>query len=120
LFHGTVARIGRSLDPKTRTMPVELDVVNSGARLSPGMYPEVQWPVRTGKTALLVPPSAVTSTTARTFVIRVKSGVAEWVDVRRGAAVSDRLQVYGDLAPGDRVVKSANDEIRDGSRIQAQ
>ena len=120
VFHGTVARIGRSLDPKTRTMAVELDVLNSGARLSPGMYPEVQWPVRSGKPALLVPPSAVTSTTARTFVIRVRSGVAEWVDVRRGAAAGDLVQIYGDLNPGDRVVKAANDEIRDGSRIQAK
>jgi RND family efflux transporter MFP subunit len=118
LFHGTVARIGRSLDPKTRTMPVELDVLNSGGRLSPGMYPEVQWPVRSPRPALLVPPSAVTSTTARTFVIRVKNGTAEWVDVRRGAAVGEMAQVYGDLNPGDLVVKAANDEIRNGSRIQ--
>jgi membrane fusion protein, multidrug efflux system len=119
-FHGTVARIGRSIEAKTRTMPVELDVQNSGGRLSPGMYAEVQWPVRTGAAALLVPPTAVTSTTARTFVIRVKNGVAEWVDVRRGPAVGDLIQVQGALSPGDRVVKAANDEIRDGSRVQAR
>lgn len=119
-FFGRVARIGRSLDPKTRTMPVELDVMNGSGRLSPGMYPEVQWPVRTGKTALLVPPTAITSTTARTFVIRVSNGTAEWVDVRRGPAVGDLVQVQGSLTAGDRVVKSANDEIRNGSRVQVQ
>lgn len=119
-FHGTVARIGRSIESKTRTMPVELDVLNSGGRLTPGMYAEVQWPVRTGKTALLVPPTAVTSTSARSFVIRVKNGIAEWVTVRRGATVGDLVQVLGDLNPGDRVVKAANDEIRDGARVQAK
>lgn len=119
-FYGTVARIGRSVESKTRTMPVELDVLNSGGRLSPGMYAEVQWPVRSGKSALLVPPTAVTSTTARTFVIRVKNGIAEWVNVRRGPAVGDLVQVQGDLNAGDRVVKAANDEIRDGARLKVR
>src|SRR5947209_11821659 len=33
-FTGTVIRIARSIDAKTRTMPVELDVVNSNGRLA--------------------------------------------------------------------------------------
>jgi len=43
-FTATVARIPRSLDPATRTMPIELDVTNSGLALAPGMYCEVAWP----------------------------------------------------------------------------
>ncbi len=43
-FAGTVARAAKSLDSKTRTMPVELDVLNSGALLAPGMYAEVLLP----------------------------------------------------------------------------
>lgn len=45
-FSGVVARISKSLDSKTRTMPVELDVVNSGGALAPGMYAEVLLPAR--------------------------------------------------------------------------
>src|SRR5262249_34462826 len=44
-FSGTIARIPRTLDPKTRSMPVELDVANKDQSLSPGMYPTVNWPV---------------------------------------------------------------------------
>lgn len=40
-FTGNVARIDRSLDPKTRTMAVELDVANPRNQLFPGMFPEV-------------------------------------------------------------------------------
>ena len=36
----------QSMDPKTRSMAVELDVNNARGRLAPGMYPTVQWPVR--------------------------------------------------------------------------
>ena len=45
-FTGIVARPAYAVDPKTRTMPVELDFTNSGTKLTPGMYAEVQWPVR--------------------------------------------------------------------------
>jgi RND family efflux transporter MFP subunit len=117
-FAGTVARIGRSLDPKTRTMPVELDVTNPRNELSPGMYPEVSWPVRGGGQSLLVPPAAVVTTTERTFVIRVLNDRAEWVDVRKGKVVGDQVEVQGPLTPGDLVVRRGSDEIREGARLQ--
>jgi multidrug efflux pump subunit AcrA (membrane-fusion protein) len=43
-FVGTVARSSKSLNPKTRTMPVELDVANPAGELAPGMYAEVLLP----------------------------------------------------------------------------
>lgn len=43
-FSGVVARPARSLDAKTRTMPVELDVDNASGQLAPGMYCDVLWP----------------------------------------------------------------------------
>lgn len=43
-FAATVARLAKSLDSKTRTMPVELDVANPGGELAPGMYAEVLLP----------------------------------------------------------------------------
>lgn len=43
-FTATIARIPRSLDPATRTMPIELDVPNPTGALAPGMYCEVDWP----------------------------------------------------------------------------
>jgi membrane fusion protein (multidrug efflux system) len=46
-FTGVVARIAHALDPKSRTMPVELDVDNHAGLLAPGMYCEVAWPKKT-------------------------------------------------------------------------
>ena len=119
-FNGTVARVDRSLDPKTRTMAVEMDVVNNRNELSPGMYPQVSWPAGRGAQSLLVPPSAIVTTTERTFVIRVVDGRAEWVNVRRGAATSELVEVLGDLSANDLVVKRATDEIREGTRLQVR
>ncbi len=117
VFNGTVARVSHSMDPKTRTMPVELDVANPKLELAPGMYPEVNWPA--GRNAsLLVPATSVVTTTERTFVIRDKGGRAEWVDVRKGKPAGDQVEVMGALRPGDTVVRRATDEIRPGTLLR--
>jgi RND family efflux transporter MFP subunit len=114
-YSGTVARISHALDQKTRTMPIELDVMNRDGSLAPGMYPTVKWPVRRARPSLFVPKTSVVTTTERTFVIRNESGHAEWVDVKKGAAEGDLVEVIGNLKPGDMVVGRATDEIRDGT-----
>lgn len=123
-FAGTIARIGNSVDPKTRTMPIELDVGNVNRKLAPGMFPQVLWPSGRSRPSLLVPPSAVAVTTERTFVIRVREDIAEWVDVKRGVSVNqqgaDLVEVFGDLAPGDQIALRGTDELRNGTRVQAK
>jgi membrane fusion protein, multidrug efflux system len=119
-FSGVVSRIAGTLDPKTRTMPVELDVANAGGRLAPGMYPEVTWPVRRSAPSLLVPPTSIVTTTERTFAIRLRDGHAEYVDVTRGAQVEDLVEVFGSLRSGDEVLRRGSDEIRQGARLDAR
>jgi len=86
---GTVARSAHALDPKNRTMAVELDVTNVDGSLSPGMYPTVKWPVRRSRAALLVPASSVVTTTERTFCHPGPRRPSRVVDVRKGAAEVD-------------------------------
>jgi len=119
-FYGTVNLLAYDLDPKTRTMAVELDVRNPDLRLGAGMYPEVQWPVKRPQPSLLVPPTSIVTTTERTFVIRVNNGVAQWVNVGRGARVGDLVEVFGSLQEGDTIVRRGTDEIREGSKVNVQ
>jgi len=116
-FSGEVRRIGQALDVKTRTMPVELDVANSPARLSPGMYAQLSWPVSRRQPSLFVPPSAITTTTERTFVIKIHNDVAEWVDVKRGTSMGNLVEVFGSLEAGDQVAVRGTDELREGTHV---
>jgi len=118
VYSGSIARISHALDPKTRTMAIELDVVNRDGSLAPGMYPTVKWPVRRPRPSLFVPKTSVVTTTERTFVIRNRSGQAEWVDVKKGVTEGDLVEVMGNLKPGDTVLRRATDEIRDGTALQ--
>ena len=119
-FEGVVQRPAHSLDVRTRSMMVELDVANPDRLLAPGMFADVQWPVSRGDSSVFVPTTAVVRTSERQFVVRVRDGVAEWVDVRRGEVQGDLIEVFGDLHEGEMVVRRGSDEIRQGTRISGR
>jgi membrane fusion protein (multidrug efflux system) len=48
------------------------------------------------------------------FVIRVRNGVTQWVDVRPGFNLGDRTEVFGDLAAGGTLVAKANEALNPG------
>ncbi len=114
-FSGSVARIARAVDVSTRTMAVELDVTNADGRLAPGTFCQVRWPVRRPGPSLFVPSASVAATTDRTFVIRVRGGKTEWVDVRTGLTSGPLVEVFGDLQAGRRNRGRGTDELRPGT-----
>ncbi len=116
-FGGTIARISHAVDVKTRTMPVEMDVMNPPRRLDPGSFSQVLWPVRRPYPTLFVPSSAVASTLQRTFVVRIQNGKADWVDVKTGVTADNLIEVFGDLRAGDEIILRGTDEIRSGTAI---
>jgi RND family efflux transporter MFP subunit len=119
-FKGRIARISHSVDGKTRTMPVELDVNNRGGKLTPGSFSEVMWPVHQPGASLLVPSSAIATNLERTFVVRVRKGKTEWVDVKPGASSGSYTEVFGDLQAGDEVAVRGSDELAPGTQVTAQ
>lgn len=117
-FAGVVSRISQSVDPKTRTMPCEIDVMNADHRLAAGMFPEIRWPIRRSTPTIFVPTSAIVTTTENVFVLRVKDNLVQWVPVRKGSRSGSTIEVFGNLQSGDLVVFRGTDEMRPGTRIE--
>ena len=61
-FPGTVTRTARSLDAISRTLPVEVQVVNRGWLLLPGMFTQVQFSDTRTSPPLLVPGDGIITT----------------------------------------------------------
>jgi hypothetical protein len=53
-------------------------------------------------------------------VVRVRDGVAEWVNESRGQSNGDLVEVFGALEAGDVIVRRASDELREGTHVNAQ
>jgi membrane fusion protein (multidrug efflux system) len=119
-FWGVVARIAQAIDIKTRTMAVELDVMNKDGRLASGTFCQIRWPVHRTGPSLLVPSGSVASTTDRTFVVRIRNGQTEWVDVKTGLGSGSLTEVFGDLQPGDEIAARGTDEVRPGTTVRVK
>lgn len=117
-FSGKVARVAQAVDVSTRTMAVELDVANGDSRLAPGTFCQVRWPVRRSGPSLFVPSTSVASTTDRTFVIRIRNGKTEWVDVKVGLTSGALVEVFGELRAGDEIAGRGTDELRPGTEVR--
>jgi membrane fusion protein, multidrug efflux system len=117
-FSARVKRLAGALDEKLRSERLEMDVYNKDKRLLPGMYADVDVPVPTRDSTFIVAKTAVVISTEKVFVIRVNNHRAEWVEVKKGFQSGDKTEIYGDLKPGDKLVKQATDEIRDGQQVK--
>jgi membrane fusion protein, multidrug efflux system len=116
-YSAKISRIADALDPQNRTMMVELDAYNEDGTLAPGMYPSVDWPVSPAEPLVVVPITSVVTTTERTFVITAVNGRAHWVDVRKGVVSGDQVAIRGAIKQGEKVIKRASDEIREGTPL---
>lgn len=119
VFTGSIARVADSIDVATRTMPVEADVWNPGLELSSGMFPQVSWPVHRLTPSLFVPQSAVARAAEQSYLLRIRNGRLEQVNVTTGASVNNLTEVFGDVQAGDEVALHPSDDLRAGMEVQA-
>ncbi len=118
-FTGEVARVVHALDPRTRTMGVEVDIPNPGDLLKPGMYGRVQLLLGVQKDALLVPLEALGGTEGRPSVLVVRAGKVVAVPVQLGSADGPRVQIAQGLAADDQVILQGRELVRDGQAVKA-
>jgi hypothetical protein len=103
-------------------MPVELNYWQKEFGVLPGMFCEVYWPTHRQHPSLMVPSTAVeTTSTLENFVCRVKpDNVIEWVKVKRGLMMNNMIEVFGDLHEGETVALKGTDELTAGTKIDPQ
>ena len=73
-FSGKVARVVHALDPRTRTMGMEVDIPNPDDLLKPGMYARVDLVLEVRTDALMLPLEALTGAEGRPTVLIVRDG----------------------------------------------
>jgi membrane fusion protein (multidrug efflux system) len=120
LFHGTVQRTSRELDPATRALLVEVDVPNPDRALVSGMYAKVSLDVSRQDATLLVPATAALIDASGTRVALVRGGVVHWQTVVIGADMGDRLAIATGLSEGDWVVLTPSERLTEGLQVQPQ
>ncbi|MBS1665503.1 MAG: efflux RND transporter periplasmic adaptor subunit [Bacteroidetes bacterium] len=115
---GHISRRSELVNSQFRAERMELDVFNRDGRLAPGMYAEVMFDSKGNWEAFTVPRTAVVTSTERKYVIAVRDGKTIKVDVATGNESTDKVEITGDLKPGEQILSRASDEIQDGLTVK--
>jgi RND family efflux transporter MFP subunit len=117
-FHGSVKRMGASVSPSSRTLPVEAEVENSEHVLRPGFFVRAQVALSgEPKDVLLVPAAAVgtTGSNARVFV-RDGNRVIEKL-VSTGRHEAGLIEIRGEIRAGDEIAIENVDRLSDTMEV---
>jgi RND family efflux transporter MFP subunit len=110
-----ISRKSMNVNAQFRSERVEADVFNKDELLTPGMYADVVIYSKGNVSGFTVPKSAVVTSTEKKYVLVVKSGKINKVDVTSGNESGHSTEVFGNLVKGDSVILDASEEIREGN-----
>lgn len=120
------------VDSTTGTLPVRAKIENPKLTdnvrlLSAGMFVRIRLPVGTPRQALLIPEQALGTDQGQKFVFVIHESQDKGQTVSRVVqrtitvgALHDGLRAIEGLKPGDRVVTSGLQRIRDGAKVNAR
>ncbi len=116
-FEAKLSRKSGALNLANRTETWEFLYTNKGNQLKPGMFANANLEFNRSAPTFMVPSTAVVTNQEKRFIIRLKEGKAEWIDVRNGIAVDNKTEIFGNLSEGDTLMVRGTDEIQPGKEL---
>lgn len=124
-FRGVVARMVPTVDRAKATVTVKVRFVDKDPRVLPEMSARVAFlsrelppELRTRRT--VIDPGAIVERNGQRVVYIVREGRAVETPIETGDKLGDWLEVVRGLAPGDKVVATPPDQLRDGASVSLQ
>jgi membrane fusion protein (multidrug efflux system) len=118
VFTGTVTRHSNALASGTRTMLVEVDLLNRDQALYPGMYTTVKFQVNISAEAPMVPDDALIFRNGKPFVPVVRNGHLKLAPVNLGYDDGVNVEITEGVTEQDVVAVNVGQSARDGEPVR--
>jgi membrane fusion protein, multidrug efflux system len=112
-----IARLTGAIDPRSRTMLVEIDAENTAGKLLAGSFVRVRLSLRM-PSAFMVPSDAITVRDGKPAVAIVHGGRATFAAVVTGQTDGTSVRVTAGVGEGDLVALFPGDNIVDQERVR--
>jgi RND family efflux transporter MFP subunit len=116
-IEGKVTRISWALDPKVRTLRVEIDIPNPDAKLQPGLYANATVIAEEHPDVLTVPATAIVSEQGKDYCVAVDAGKAVRRVIQVGLSDGTRTEVVSGLDGDEAVVKANAASLANGQAV---
>lgn len=117
-FNGKVSIVYPSIDPSTRTFPVEITIENGNERIRPGMFARVTMNYGV-ENRIVVPDQAVIKQpgSGERFVYIYSDGKADFKKVELGRLVGGSYEIISGLNDGDEVITTGLNRLTNGAEV---
>jgi RND family efflux transporter MFP subunit len=120
VFEAKAARIVHSLDPRTRTLGVEMEIANPDGALKPGMYARVELVIDHHPKAVLIENEAIRNEGDTPVVFTVNKGVVGRRVITVGVTQGTLVEVLKGLTGTEQVIVEGKELVRDGQKVHAE
>ena len=122
LFESTITYAGATVDPQSRTFPVELRIANPGRSIKPEMIAGIEVVLRRIEDAIVVPQQALVSMEEGHVVFVVDGGAGDARAAARSVEVSltqgNDVVIGSGLEEGSLLVVVGQQGLTDGDRVR--
>jgi RND family efflux transporter MFP subunit len=116
-FKGTIVRNSHSIDISSRTLNVEVDVINVEHKLLPGQYAFIHLPVPPSNSSMTLPSNTLLFRKEGLCVGVIRDGSVQLAPVRIGQDYGATVEIISGLAPADQVILNPPDSLAQGERV---
>jgi RND family efflux transporter MFP subunit len=120
VFEARATRIVHALDPRTRTLGMEMEIANREGLLKPGMYARVELLIDRHPRAILVQSEGIASEGDSQVVFVVTDGVVGKRPITTGATEGTLVEVTRGLSGDEQVIVEGKELVRQGQRVRAE
>jgi RND family efflux transporter MFP subunit len=117
-FPGTVTRIADALQPGSRTLLTEVDIPNSDATLTSGIYCTVELRVPRKSPSYRISANAVIFNAGGMQVAVVQGGVVHFRKIGVLRDLGRELEVDTGVSRGDQVILNPSVDLADGAKVR--
>ncbi len=121
-FTGVIEYVGRTVDKRNRTFPIEVVIENPGRVIKPHMVANVEVADHRLKDVIVVPQSAILRIEDgyQVYVVVERDGalIAIARPVRLGATYQNRTVIQSGLTPGERLIVRGQQLVEVGDRVR--
>jgi RND family efflux transporter MFP subunit len=119
-FTGTIVRNSESIDISSRTLNVEVDVINTEQKLFPGQYAFIHLAIPPSNSSMTLPSNTLLFRKEGLRVGVVRDGRVQLAPVRVGQDYGAKVEIISGLAPADRVILNPPDSLAQGERVNVE
>lgn len=121
IFQGKVSLIYPTIDPQTRTFPVEIELANKDLRVRPGMFARVTMNFGTQDRVVAPDLSIIKQAgSGDRYVYVYKDGKVSYNKILLGRQMDDKYEIISGVEDGDLVVVAGQSRLTNGMEVSVE